>query len=71
MNISSRLRGAASGNIPPQPSTPPPPVPIEKDKELLPTAEDGVLNIDVAEKLLAWHAEAVGRCVELSIPSDL
>lgn len=69
MNISSRLRGAASGNMPPQPSTPPP-VP-EKEKEILPTVEDGNLNIDVAEQLLAWHAEAVGRCVELSVPSEL
>jgi exocyst complex component 5 len=33
--------------------------------------EDGMLNIDVAEKMLKWHAEAVGRCVELSPTNDL
>lgn len=33
--------------------------------------EDGVLSIDTAEKILKWHAEAIGRCVELSPPSDV
>lgn len=33
--------------------------------------EEGMLNIDVAEKMLKWHAEAVGRCVELSPPNDV
>lgn len=32
---------------------------------------DGVLNIDVAEKMLKWHAEAIGRCVEMSPPSEV
>jgi hypothetical protein len=33
--------------------------------------EDGVLSVDVAEKMLKWHAEAVGRCVEMSGPADM
>ncbi|OJT10352.1 Exocyst complex component SEC10, partial [Trametes pubescens] len=33
--------------------------------------EDGVLSVDVAEKMLKWHAEAIGRCVELSPSSDV
>jgi hypothetical protein len=33
--------------------------------------EDGMLNIDTAEKMLKWHAEAVGRCVELSSSNDV
>jgi len=32
--------------------------------------EDGYLSIDTAEKMLRWHAEAVGRCVELSAQND-
>lgn len=33
--------------------------------------EDGMLSVDVAEKMLRWHAEAIGRCVELSPSSDV
>ncbi|KAF8969479.1 exocyst complex protein [Flammula alnicola] len=33
--------------------------------------EDGVLSVDVAEKMLKWHAETIGRCVELSPPNDV
>ena len=33
--------------------------------------EDGILSLGVAEKMLKWHAEAIGRCVELSPPSDV
>jgi len=32
---------------------------------------DGVLNIEMAERMLKWHAEAVGRVVELSPQSDV
>ncbi|GBE80010.1 hypothetical protein SCP_0212120 [Sparassis crispa] len=28
--------------------------------------EDGRISVDIAEKMLKWHAEAIGRCVELS-----
>ncbi|KAI6047487.1 exocyst complex component Sec10-like protein [Pisolithus marmoratus] len=33
--------------------------------------EDGLLSIDIAEKMLKWHAEAVGRSVELSAQNDV
>lgn len=33
--------------------------------------EDGMLSVDVAEKMLKWHAEAIGRCVELSPSNDV
>ena len=33
--------------------------------------EDGLLSVDTAEKILKWHAEAIGRCVELSPSSDV
>jgi hypothetical protein len=33
--------------------------------------EDGLLTVSVAETMLKWHAEAIGRCVELSPPNDV
>ncbi|KAH9977834.1 exocyst complex component Sec10-like protein [Lactifluus volemus] len=33
--------------------------------------EDGLLSVDVAVTMLKWHAEAIGRCVELSPPNDV
>lgn len=33
--------------------------------------EDGVLDIGVGENMLKWHAETIGRCVELSPTSDV
>jgi len=33
--------------------------------------EDGILSIDIAERMLKWHAEAIGRCVELSPSNDV
>jgi len=33
--------------------------------------EDGLLSIVVAETILKWHAEAIGRCAELSPPNDM
>ncbi|KAF9226649.1 exocyst complex component Sec10 [Gyrodon lividus] len=33
--------------------------------------EDGILSADTAENMLRWHAEAVGRCVELSAQNDV
>jgi hypothetical protein len=32
---------------------------------------DGDLNLEVAERMLRWHAEAIGRCVDLSSSSDV
>ena len=34
-------------------------------------ATDGVLNMEMAERMLKWHAEAVGRVVELSSSGDV
>jgi hypothetical protein len=33
--------------------------------------EDGLLTVSVAETMLKWHAEAIGRCAELSPPNDV
>ncbi|KAJ7682585.1 exocyst complex protein [Mycena polygramma] len=33
--------------------------------------EDGLLTVETAETMLKWHAEAVGRCVELSPSTDV
>lgn len=33
--------------------------------------EDGQLSVDVAERMLKWHAEAIGRCVELTPANDV
>ncbi|KAL0570609.1 Exocyst complex component 5 [Marasmius crinis-equi] len=33
--------------------------------------EDGQLSVELAEKMLRWHAEAIGRCVELSATNDV
>jgi exocyst complex component 5 len=35
------------------------------------TEDDGHLSIEVAERTLRWHAEAIGRCVELSAPAEV
>ncbi|KAG9019684.1 Exocyst complex component 5 [Tulasnella sp. 427] len=32
---------------------------------------DGILSLDTAEKMLKWHAEAIGRCVEMSPAAEL
>lgn len=33
--------------------------------------EDGILDVPLSEMMLKWHAEAIGRCVELSAPGDV
>ncbi|KAJ7721168.1 exocyst complex protein, partial [Mycena maculata] len=33
--------------------------------------EDGLLSVETAEIMLKWHAEATGRCVELSPSTDV
>ena len=33
--------------------------------------EDGALSVDLAETMLKWHAECVGRLVELSSSNDV
>ncbi|EST09944.1 Exocyst complex component Sec10-like protein [Kalmanozyma brasiliensis GHG001] len=32
---------------------------------------DGDLSLDIAEKMLRWHAESIGRCVDLSSPTEV
>ena len=45
---------------------------VDKTKEEEPVSEeDGQLHIAIAETMLKWHAEAVGRCVELSSANDV
>ncbi|KAI0346802.1 exocyst complex component Sec10 [Trametopsis cervina] len=45
---------------------------VDRTKEEEPiNEEDGQLHIAIAETMLKWHAEAVGRCVELSSSNDV
>jgi len=39
--------------------------PQAKDGDDQPAEEDGRLTIDMAKKMLKWHGERIGRCVEL------
>lgn len=39
--------------------------------EKMPSPEDGVLDIELAERMMRWHAEAIGRVVELSPPAEV
>ena len=49
--------------------------PSDRFQEKLPeeqvNEEDGLLTVSVAETMLKWHAEAIGRCAELSPPNDM
>jgi hypothetical protein len=33
--------------------------------------QDGPLRLDIAERMLKWHAEAIGRMVDLSPTADV
>ena len=37
---------------------------------LVVTEKDGEVSLEVAERMLRWHAEAVGRMIELSPPAE-
>lgn len=39
--------------------------------ELHLTPTDGILSLTTSERMLKWHAEAVGRMVDLSAPGDV
>ncbi|CAO1620019.1 unnamed protein product [Parajaminaea phylloscopi] len=79
-----RARGASS-NAPPIPATTTNSTAAEDDASgtaaevttpVTASAEDiadneGDLSLTVAERMLRWHAEAIGRCVDLSNPSDV
>ncbi|KAH7105434.1 exocyst complex component Sec10, partial [Auriculariales sp. MPI-PUGE-AT-0066] len=43
----------------------------DKPAEDPPNEIDGKLSVDVAEKMLKWHAEAVGRCVEFGVTAEV
>ena len=47
----------------------------EKTDEKVPepefTEQDGILQLDIAKRILKCHAEAIGRAVELTPHSDL
>ena len=58
MRVFTKLSGVTSSNG-------------EKEPEIQVDPNDGLLKLEVAERMLRWHAEAVGRMVELSTPSDV
>ena len=46
----------------------------EKDEKIVEpefTEQDGILKLDIAKRMLKWHAEAIGRAVELTPHTDL
>ncbi|KAH7887578.1 exocyst complex component Sec10-like protein [Phlebopus sp. FC_14] len=43
----------------------------ERTSEDTTREEDGHLSLDVVGKILKWHAEALGRCVELGAQNDV
>jgi exocyst complex component 5 len=43
----------------------------EKTTEPEFSEQDGVLNVEAAKRMLKWHAEAIGRAVELTPHADL
>lgn len=44
---------------------------VDKPAEEPLREEDGLLSVESAETMLKWHAEAIGRCVELSPSNDV
>ncbi len=62
----SGLTGIAKDKLPGIPGLGP-----DDSPELLYSEGDGLLDVGVAEKMLEWHAEAVGRMVELSALGDV
>jgi exocyst complex component 5 len=43
----------------------------EKNMEPEFSEQDGLLQLDIAKRMLKWHAEAIGRAVELTPHADL
>jgi exocyst complex component 5 len=46
----------------------------EKDEKIVEpefTEQDGILRLDIAKRMLKWHAEAIGRAVELTQQTEL
>jgi exocyst complex component 5 len=47
---------------------------VEKDERIVEPEfieQDGLLELDIAKRMLKWHAEAIGRAVELTPHSEL
>jgi len=44
---------------------------VDKPAEEPVKEDDGILSVDIAERVMKWHAEAIGRCVELSPANDV
>ncbi|WFD33662.1 Exocyst complex component 5 [Malassezia cuniculi] len=71
-----RLVDRARGAVPPQGEYPEEPISSERpgtpqDGESASPSDRGELSLELAERLLRWHAEALGRCVDLSAASDV
>ena len=71
--LADRVRGGAS-------ATPAPAAPEQattgESHAVDGTADDvedreGELSLDMAERMLKWHAEAIGRCVDLSSSTEV
>ena len=43
----------------------------EKSMEPEFSEQDGLLQLEIAKRMLKWHAEAIGRAVELTPHADL
>jgi hypothetical protein len=43
----------------------------EKNMEPEFSEQNGLLQLDIAKRMLKWHAEAIGRAVELTPHADL
>ncbi|KAN0063111.1 Exocyst complex component 5 [Thecaphora frezii] len=73
--LADRVRGGSSQAPAAAPAVAPPVAestdavdPIAEELEL---EREGDLSLDVAERMLRWHAEAIGRCVDLSSSSEV
>ena len=40
-------------------------------EDLSDAIDDGNLSLEIASKMLGWHGEAIGRCVNMSSSSEL
>lgn len=47
--------------------------PEKEEKNMEPefAEQDGLLHLDIAKRMMKWHAEAIGRAVELTPHADL
>jgi hypothetical protein len=48
-----------------------PAAPDKEREEISLEDGDGELSLDAAQRMLKWHAEAIGRCVELGPPPEV